>query len=255
MSELGPGNRLVRLPIVRTWDPGDYSRRAGLFFEAPEAADHEFLNNKSTLRLLRREIQMCFFDAGVRSEAEAVASAEGSERRVFATASLCMTGLDLLAKFWAGDDGAGRNKQMPRFTAFSRRYIAQGGSLLSTDQAQGLYFARSAMVHSFGPFHRGEDRLSFHVSHPARETALTVTKSRTPDGKRDKLYTLYIRGLYAAFVGSIARYREDLERDSELQHRFQMMYPRYGSVTYVEYEDTTLQAIQGLERAHETPEK
>src|SRR4030095_1470037 len=114
------------------------------FFAGPDPEQTGDL--RSTLHLVRREVQDCLIGKVV-DESQVVTVAREESHRLFATMMVLMAGVDLLAKMYAGSDKKGEVRR--RFIEFSQRYVVQGGSDVD-ERARALYLGlRNPLMHSF----------------------------------------------------------------------------------------------------------
>ena len=98
----------------------------------------------STLHLLPREAQDCLIGDVVHEDAVV---ADRRRHRLFATTMVLMAGIDLLAKFYAGDDSNGKAGE--RIKDFASRFIFNGAPS-ATEPAEVLSCGcRNPMLHSF----------------------------------------------------------------------------------------------------------
>lgn len=191
------------------------------FFTAPTVSpdDHRGpRGQQSVLYLLRREVQDCLFVDPNRPkllpEGEATRLVPG--HRLFAGAMVMFAGIDLLAKFEAGDDAGNRVRE--RFVRFARSYLR-----LTEDEAEVLYTVRNALMHAFGLYDRKTHR-----------NLALVQDCRNPDSDAGPVsdepgvWELCVRHLYATFVRGIKAYEGALRGDPDLQVRFGRLFPRYG---------------------------
>jgi len=172
------------------------------FFEDP-AVDHPPPYAYSVLYLLRRDIAYCMGDD------------PSSVKALFPGVMGILAGIDLLAKFYAGSDTSSVGR---RFRRFVRQYLGP----LSSREQEILYQLRNALMHSFGlfAFDRRRQR-SYRFELCDGSGPLLVPAA-------DDWFRIHIRTLYGMFERAIAAYRQDLQRDPELQVHFEAMFPRYG---------------------------
>jgi hypothetical protein len=200
------------------------------FFAPPTAPQSaaRLGNTLTTLYLLRREAEDCFIN-GRADTFKFVSEQAVIERprryRLFATSMVLMAGIDLLAKFAAGDDSTGRDGQ--RFTNYLMTYAG-----LRQPEADALYRIRCALLHSFGLFDRGKkDQQTKRLVR--LKLALTDTCSRqggrcTGLSKVSGQWQLCVRHLYQLFIQSVANYRGALDPSMDLKKKFTMMFHQYG---------------------------
>ncbi len=111
-----------------------------LFFRDPNDVPGD-TGLHSTLYLLRRDIRKCL-SIGFADQNESIARWPG--------AIAILAGIDLLAKFFTGQDdffqGPQKLNVSKRFTNFIENYF----HLDSSDQIDAIYQLRNALIHSFG---------------------------------------------------------------------------------------------------------
>ena len=114
------------------------------FFFAPPLPE-QASKVRSTLHLLRREMQDCLIGTVV-PENEFIAY-PGERHRLFATLMVIMCGIELLGKFYAGNDAPGG--VYDRFKSFAKEFIL-AGSRAPEEFADVLYYGcRNTVIHSF----------------------------------------------------------------------------------------------------------
>jgi hypothetical protein len=172
-----------------------------MFFLEPEIEANVrpgFIRPLSVLYMLRRDIKSCL----------------ESSRYLFPATMALLAGIDLLGKFYAGDDSRGGVTR--RFEGFVSAYFQP----LSPGDAAVIYALRNALLHSFGLYSEGRN---FMLAERHSSGELVVT---APDG------TLIIGAdtLYMRFEQAIAQYLAALQTDVVLQQNFERMVDRYGFV-------------------------
>jgi hypothetical protein len=164
-----------------------------IFFKDP-FEEPERPSTCGVLYLLRRDIIVCF-DKKIAKWPATMA--------IFA-------GIDLLGKFYAGED---KSRVGPRFKAFVERYFD-----FSPDDAETIFQLRNALMHSFGLYSKGR-----HFSLTDRETDFLI--------RRDSNYAIInIVALKEEFEAAVEKYQADVRVDSDLQKKFEEMYPNYGAI-------------------------
>lgn len=111
-----------------------FKRERDLFFEDP--VNYVEANKSSILHLLRRDIYRCMgytIQNGM--------WVKNAEPIIWPGSMAVLTGIDLLGKFYAGNDDGG---VASRFKAYCEKYIC------SQDDAQVIYKLRNSLVYSFG---------------------------------------------------------------------------------------------------------
>lgn len=153
------------------------------------------------LYLLRRDIRSCFDNAilwpGVMS---------------------ILAGIDLLAKFYAGQDGQGVGD---RFRDFVRQFFH-----LPTpdDDVETIYQLRNSILHSFGLYSSANNGQIYRFTLTSLGTTPLIQRT-SPEH-----YLIDIRSLFEYFENSIIEYRRALQGDVGLQNKFMAMFPNYGSI-------------------------
>ncbi len=190
------------------------------FFTDPTVAVQG--DKKSVLYLLRQEAQDSFIGR-VMPEDEVVAFSRKEKHRIFATALVLFAGIDLLSKYYAGDNGKGGVGQ--RIGDFTERYFFRGHG---TPQVYADVFyvgCRNPLVHSFN-LHNAKFGLSL-LSNPdmAKSCLWHVKRSANQ-------YAFIIEGLFNDFVKACRAYRADLQTDAAaLRANFEKMFGLHGTIT------------------------
>lgn len=185
-----------------------FSSSAQLFFEAPHIhppppADY------GVLHLLRRDICLCL-------GWDPMTSSPTSHPTFWPGGMAILAGIDLMAKFYAGNDIIGQVG--PRFRAFIKRYFQP----LSTGDEETVYQLRNALLHSFGLYSNSRERIyKFKLS----AQGSPLIQHFPPDQYQIDLLTLHDR-----FERSIQLYVTDLNTNSTLQSNFTAMFPKYGVI-------------------------
>lgn len=210
------------------------------FFAPPVPAQPP--GRQSTLYLLRRELQDCLIGEHLADE-RAPITMYARHRRGFATCLVLWAGIDLLAKFYAGepdDKNVGKKfKTFVRDVVFmplvERLQVEDEILDVGPDVLyQGL---RNPMVHSFG-LHSGR----------AVEVTLHLGRAdyffmRHPSVEFPNTYAVSLIGLYAAFLLSIQDYRQKVLSDPAIRANFLKAYPLIGSIN-VEHRDPATGALR-----------
>lgn len=197
----------------------DASRRdIAFFFMRPTVARdrHARSGRQSVLYLLRRETQDCFIGTVV---VEGSVLRQAEKHRLFATMMVIFAGIDLLAKFAAGEDKTGQVRA--RFVSFAADYL-----LLSDADADVLWSVRNALMHSFG-LYDGKTRRKIAVAQRCGGSG----RASKPVRQTDDYWLVCIDDLYRGFVRGIGRYRRALRDSKQLQRNFTAMFDRYGYLT------------------------
>jgi len=162
------------------------------------------------LYLLRRDINSCLgAEAGL---------ANRTHRQIqWPGAMSILAGIDLLAKFLAGEDGLGGVGN--RFRCFVDRYFH-----LSAAETEAIYQLRNSMLHSFGLYSQLRNGTVYRftlVSYGARP----LVRHTPPEH-----YVVDVISLHEDFERAVGEYHRDLQGDSALQQNFLGMFPNYGAI-------------------------
>jgi hypothetical protein len=186
------------------------------FFAAP--LPEQTGSVRSTLHLLRREMQDCLIGTVV-PENE-FAAYPGERHRLFATLMVIMSGIDLLAKFYAGNDKSGCVGD--RFKAFAMTFLFSEAR--SPEQcADVLYHCRNTVMHSFNV---REKRKQYKVNIVDKASTEVVW----PVPGQPNRFVISVEGLAQAFIKAIESYESAVRADSQLQLKFTNMFFDYGDI-------------------------
>jgi hypothetical protein len=134
-----------------------------------------------------------------------------------------LAGIDLLGKFYTGEDG---RRVGQRFTNFVDKYFQP----ISPDDAKTIYQLRNALLHSFGLYSKSATKTSrkeYYFSLILPEAGPLVRQHlENPD-----IYLISIAVLYDKFETAIRDYKKDVENDPVLRNNFSLMYPYYGAIS------------------------
>ncbi len=128
-----------------------------------------------------------------------------------------LAGIDLLGKFYAGDDTIGQVGQ--RFTSFIRKYLQP----LSPGDEDVLYQLRNSLLHSFGLYSSARAQ-TYHFMLTGKGGVPFIQQPRTT------FYQVDLIVLHERFERAIVSYVNDLEADPNLQTKFLTMFPNYGAI-------------------------
>lgn len=172
----------------------------------------------SILYLLRREAQDTLIG---RVCPENRVTRNNVRHRLFATALVLMSGVDLLGKFAAGSDKEGEVRQ--RFTTFAQTYMS-----MSPEEAAALYKVRNSLMHSFGLYDPKEKE----------RVAIALLRRRAHIGEAPVIHDgqywiLKIEAFYERFIDGVVRFNADVVNGTKLQE-FQAMFPRYGWTHFIQ---------------------
>jgi len=176
------------------------SENIELFFEDPLTPPRPRPTFYGVLYLLRRDIDTCFTNVAEWPGIMAI-----------------LAGIDLLGKFYVGSDDTRIFSVRSRFITFLNYFDD-----ISEREKEIVYQLRNSLLHSFGLY--SEDR---------RGNVYKFTLSRVyPQFIRQEEENCYISvlDLRECFELSIKKYYEDLKKDTELQLKFERMFPKYGSI-------------------------
>lgn len=188
----------------------------------PEQTDH----TRSTLHLLRREIQDCLIGKVV-DEDRVIGEARDERHRLFATTMVLVSGIDLLAKFYAGSDDSGRGNIEGRVVSFAKRYLF-GDEHSSGELAVALHVGfRNPISHSF-TLHSKTHRMTL-ISDGMAEGAVWRAKGQP------NTFVVSLEGLFVAFIKAIGAYEADLRASADLQAKFEVVFDDYGSIEFQTY--------------------
>ncbi len=168
-----------------------------LFFEDPNI-EPKLPGEFSILYLLRRDIQACL-----------------DNETPWPAAMMIMAGIDLLAKFHAGEDSVGNIGK--RFHS----YVSDHFEPLD-DDSELIYQLRNSLFQSFGL--RSTDKKG-HVF----KFSVTAVQGTTLFQKRDGRHVIDAYALNKAFEESIRNFRETLTETIPLE-RFLAMAPEYAFI-------------------------
>lgn len=185
-----------------------FKRERDLFFEDP--VNYVEANKSSILHLLRRDIYRCMgytIQNGM--------WVKNAEPIIWPGSMAVLTGIDLLGKFYAGNHND--REVGSRFKAYCEKYICSPGD------AKVIYELRNSLVHSFG---LSSATYLFQFSSSSSKDLVTMLSGQgTNCYYRIDLYTLREK-----FEQSIEKYKQELEKDSNLQNNFFAMFKLYGMV-------------------------
>lgn len=198
------------------------------FFTDPAVDPSSLGMVKSTLYLLRRDVNFCF---GIAHGTGARDRTRG--RAIFPGVMTIMAGWDLLGKFLAGSDDLHQAGQ--RLRAFVQRYArSEAGCRLREEEVWCLWQLRNVMLHSFGLLAKVNDPKQFAdiVRFVLVEEGMDViVVGRTGGAARDWTAVVDYWKLQRQFVQSIAAYRqemEDPELGKDLRSQFEKMWTDYA---------------------------
>ena len=181
-----------------------FDSRADIFFLNPKIPLADFPATYGVLYLLRRDIHRCLEDA------KPPISLPGT--------MAILAGVDLLAKFYVGDDA--RGKVGERFRVFLKTYF----HLESPRDEETIYQLRNSVLHSFGLYSRVSETKTYYF---AIEETRHFFVHLLPDSDT---YHIGVFALKERFEQAVEWYRTALESNAELQRNFLTMYQNYGFI-------------------------
>jgi hypothetical protein len=178
-----------------------------LFFEDP-SQNHGIPRRFSILYLLRRDISVCF---GI----DIVSGKTLNFKALWPGTMAILAGIDLLGKFYAGDDDLG--KVGDRF----KGYIDAFFNSVSNSDKDVIYQLRNSLLHSFGLY--SKDR-------KGREYNFVVDEVNGPiveilGGDKYKIDLITLKNIFDLSIDS---YKAKLLGDSSLQLKFNNIFQKYG---------------------------
>ncbi len=190
--------------------PLNLTEMINLFSEDPKDY-HAPPRRYSTLYLLRRDISSCLGTKLVTKEPDRPPSAQ------WPGAMAILAGIDLLAKFYSGDD---RGNVGIRFKDFLQSKYFN----LNHNESYIIYHLRNSLLHSFG-LYSFDRKLN-------KEYWFTLVAKYDPliELLETDHYKIDVMALYKSFESSVELYLIDLKTDPDLQNKFFILFHKYGSV-------------------------
>ena len=180
-----------------------------LFFKDPETKP-VIPGRFGILYLLRRDIRNCIVN----------------RQALWPGAMAVLAGIDLLGKFYAGDDSSGQVEK--RFKDFIKKYFQQ----IRQDDATTIYHLRNALLHSFGLYsevkRKGRVCKVYHFALVAANETGPLVKVHPQDAD---YYLVDLLALYTKFEDAVACYLSDLKNNKDLKTHFNNMFPKYGAIS------------------------
>ena len=206
------------------------NREIEFFFQDPKI--YVKTNESSSLHLLRRDVYQCL--GYVYENGKWV---KKTNQVIWPGAMTILTGIDLLGKFYAGNDnskGVGC-----RFTDYCKTYMLldkQNGNEEKCEgkeeEAQAIYQCRNAMIHSYVLFSKDKKRdITYYFQLTTREDVPLIVICPKSD-KSKKYCIININILRDRFESSIEKYKNDLLQISQkiIRNNFDRMFKIYGKV-------------------------
>lgn len=183
---------------------------ADLFFKCP--SDAPLVGSWfGVLYLLRRDIKQCM---GINPNTDCP---QPECQTLWSGAMAIMAGIDLLAKFYAGEASGSVGT---RFNNFLTRYFGLG----QHDQAI-IYQLRNSLLHSFGLYSQDSRGNEYHFILSANGGQTLVECGTQPSS-----YRVDLRVLHDKFESAINQYKMELWTNPGLQVKFSNMLPNYGRI-------------------------
>ena len=185
-----------------------FSKEAELFFKKP-AETPTIPGTFGILYLLRRDILQCLgFDPNT--------GTRNKEPVLWPGGMAILAGIDLIAKFYKGDDTIGQVGQ--RFKDFITKYLQP----ISTGDEETIYQLRNSLLHSFGLYSQTQNQ-TYHF-------ILTASKSLLAQQTASGKFQIDLLTLYEQFEKAIDKYADDLNETPDLQSKFTLMFQNYGAI-------------------------
>ncbi len=192
-----------------------------LFFKSPTEEDvipseeHFLPRRYGVLYLLRRDIRRSLDIVPNRNALKTVPDGLTGAMGILA-------GIDLLGKFYCGDD---TGKVTQRFKDFLHAYF----HLSSTDDEETIYQFRNALLHSFGLYSKKRNGKEYHFNVTNVVGVKNIRPLVTHDGHG--VYLIDVNVLYNKFENAIEEYSKELANNGDLQKYFSQIFTNYGFVS------------------------
>ena len=200
------------------------------FFTSPKTLP-DTITHKSTLYLLRRDIDTCFgIDPNTGIQFNPIDKKTHMKiycKAIWPGTMAILAGIDLLGKFLTGHDCSGNKCDMPvkqRFIKFSERYLE-----IAENEAALLYQLRNSLLHSFGLY-----------SEVVKNNVKRCYNFKLSQGYKhfikhigDDFYQIDVNILRKIFCMAIEKYEKELKENScvdfeELHQNFDKMHPKHA---------------------------
>jgi hypothetical protein len=185
-----------------------FDPKADLFFENPKI-NRTPPGDYGVLHLLRRDI---FFCLGW----DPTTGAKTSHPTLWPGGMAILAGIDLVAKFYKGDDTVGQVG--PRF----RSYVSDNFHGIEQGDEETIYQLRNALLHSFGLYSQTRSQIY--------RFRLSATKAPLVHNFQGDFFQLDLLTLHEIFEKSLEKYSDDLNNEQMLQINFLRMFPNYGAI-------------------------
>lgn len=163
------------------------------------------------LHLLRRDIIQCMGRNPTTNETIPFMALWPAAMAIFA-------GIDLLAKYHAGNDASRESSQ--RFKKFVSEYFP----LLAPGDETVIYQLRNSIMHSFGLYAKTNTQI-YHFE-------ISIDHGPLINRLKDDRYVINLTALHNDFEKAVERFQEAVDTDSILQQHFTDMFSIYGSLNY-----------------------
>gem|GEM_PF-532149 len=178
------------------------------FFKAP--SDPPYVpGTNSVLHLLRRDVVQCL-------GRDPQTGLKLSNIALFPGIMGIIAGVDLLAKFHAGQDGSGAGSRFEEFVRTYFRPVRSGWDRI-------IWQFRNSLLHSFGLHSKDNKGRMYHFRLNLDDCPLLRKRGG------DKYY-VGITPLHERFESAVSLYEFSVRADSMLQANFERMYPTYGTI-------------------------
>lgn len=179
--------------------------------EVPEKSD-EF----SILYLLRRDIKMCLgIDPNNNTKIGYQALWPGT--------MAILAGIDLVAKFYEGNDETRNGAVGKRFRQFLKEYFG-----LNNEEQKTIYQLRNSLLHSFGLYSKDRKGNEYKFVLTSKQESVQLVQCMENNN-----YLIDIRTLHKQFEIAIEKYQTDVIADVKykqiLQENFSKMFPKYSA--------------------------
>lgn len=178
------------------------------FFKAPSDPPHVPGTN-SVLYLLRRDVVQCLGH-------DPQTGLKLSNIALFPGIMGIFAGVDLLAKFHAGEDGRGVRSRFKEFVRTYFRSVRSGWDEI-------IWQLRNSLLHSFGLHSKDNNGCMYHFRLKLGDCPLLRKRGG------DKYYVGIIP-LHERFETAVSLYESSIRADTMLQANFERMYPIYGAI-------------------------
>jgi hypothetical protein len=186
-----------------------FDPRADLFFEDPRNKRVP-PGDYGVLYLLRRDACFCL-------GWDPTSGSKTSHPALWPGGMAIFAGIDLVAKFYRGDDTTGQVGS--RFRDFVSKYFQP----ISAGDEETIYPLRNSLLHSFGLYSKTKKQ-AYHFLLTAG-TGVPFIQQPAPGSYQVDLITLHQR-----FEQALGKYVADLESNAVLQRNFLKMFTNYGAI-------------------------